>query len=100
MSRSLLYVTLSRVTNLKGLYIIGKFNPPKSPNEKDSVLCEIKKLKEEKSLKIFSDKLQNLYKSRIIYQNERSLSKNLKNIISDDWYKNSDILNTRTLYFL
>ncbi|KAJ8915563.1 hypothetical protein NQ315_012447 [Exocentrus adspersus] len=64
MKRSLLYVGLSRVTNLA-----GSFNPPKPPKDDDPVFVEIERLKREKSLKTFDHSL-GTFDLKITYLNK------------------------------
>ena len=46
MSRSCLYVAVSRATCLAGLYLVGKFRKPNPPTGTDSVEEEMKRLNE------------------------------------------------------
>ena len=47
LNRQLLYVACSRVTKSSGLYLIGKFVPPKPPANNDIVMNELKRLENE-----------------------------------------------------
>uniref|UniRef100_A0A8D8UR91 ATP-dependent DNA helicase n=1 Tax=Cacopsylla melanoneura TaxID=428564 RepID=A0A8D8UR91_9HEMI len=50
LTRPMLYVALSRVTKLSGLFIIGKFLGVKAPKENDPVILEMERLRKEKQL--------------------------------------------------
>ena len=47
MSRSCLYVGLSRATCLSGLYLVGQFKKPKSPTSNDPVETEMRRLNDQ-----------------------------------------------------
>ena len=91
-SRSLFYVAFSRVRQLSDLYIIGKFvnlNKTKSDNNLDMVM---KDLKLNKNLTLsFNENIKG-NKLIIIYQNIRSLHKNINYVINDRWFKQADLL--------
>lgn len=53
---------------------------------------EIKQLKKEKCLKLSYSKVIEGNRIKIIYQNVRSLRKNVINISCDKWYKQTDLL--------
>lgn len=60
LSRSLLYVTLSRVTSAKGSYIVGAFDPPKSlENQNPKLFEQITALKITKLIKFHYDIFEN-----------------------------------------
>ncbi|XP_077265248.1 uncharacterized protein LOC143899122 [Temnothorax americanus] len=92
MTRSMLYVALSRVTKISDLYILGRFIPPKKPSAENSLELEIKRLKREKILELAYSKVIKGNIIKIIYQNVRSLNKNITNINCDKWYKQADLL--------
>ncbi|XP_071581581.1 uncharacterized protein [Temnothorax nylanderi] len=92
MTRSMLYVALSRVTKISNLYILGRFIPPKKPFPENSLELEIKRLKQEKILELAYSKVIKGNIIKIIYQNVRSLNKNITNINCDKWYKQADLL--------
>lgn len=52
LTRSMLYVALSRVTKLSGLYLIGKFRGVNPPKKDDPILLEMERLRKEKQLEI------------------------------------------------
>lgn len=56
-TRQMLYVALSRVTNLSGLYILGEFKPPKLV-ENNQILEELNKMRREKKLNLTNNNLK------------------------------------------
>jgi hypothetical protein len=74
--RKELYVALSRVPNLKSLFIIGKFRAPKPPKHDES-LEELKRMKTFKALKLPLSFFKNSTGLKIAYQNICSLKKKL-----------------------
>ena len=91
-TRSMLYVALSRVTSLTGLYILGQFKPPLVRRSTDLVLQQLDVLRSEKKLKLCFNNLLNTSGIIVTYLNARSLRKNLKSIISDHWYSRCHVL--------
>lgn len=92
LTRELLYVALSRVTNLKNLYIVGKFTAPPKPKENDSTVAELKRLKTNMPLKLCYNSLQ--VKSGLVvgYHNVVSFFKYRTHIVNDQWYSQCDVL--------
>ena len=92
LSRQLLYVALSRVTKLKNLYIIGKFQAPGAPNAQDDTMVEINRLKTIKGLNLCFNSLEQKNGLTIGYQNVLSFKKYRAHIENDTWYKQCDVL--------
>ena len=65
--------------------------PPTSSKGRDSATAEIQRLRDDSQLKLSYNNLLDAYNA-IIYQNVRSLCKNLTHILSDHWYMRSEIL--------
>lgn len=85
---SLIYVALSRVPSINGLYIIGDFVEPTFSS--NSVKMEMNRLQ---AAELNLSKEDMFVKSlNIAYLNIRHLKPNLTNIGSDKWYANMDIL--------
>ena len=97
-TRSMLYVALSRVRKLDDLFILGKFKPPKEPLESDAVVLALKDLRENKVLNLSFSKVFNGNLIKIIYQNCRSLKSNAKYIKSDPWYLQADLIISYSLF--
>lgn len=74
-TRELLYVTLSRVTKLSNLFIVGQFNPPPAPGSDDSTVAEINRLKTQKQLKLNFNTLQSKFGPVVAYHNITSFFK-------------------------
>lgn len=91
-TRSMLYVALSRVKNLSGLFILGKFKKPVPPKVGDPVVKELNKLKTEKRMILSFESLQNIGGLKIVYHNVCSLVKKLGCITSDAWYSYADVI--------
>lgn len=94
MDRSLLYVAFSRVTNINGLYLIGKFVPPKPPSFKHGPTIEMKRMRQDALL---IPKFQHLRQVpngtiQIISHNVQSLRIHAKSIESDPVYFLSHLL--------
>lgn len=90
---TLLYVAFSRVTELKNLYILGKFENSKVPDGKvRSVQKELQRLRSEKRLKLAFETFDNKTGNVIIYLNARSLIQNHEHISADKWYQNGEVL--------
>lgn len=90
-STSLIYVGLSRVTSLEGLYIVDKLPVPdeRGINETANIVDHMKKTKQVKlcyDIEIRGDIL------RIVYLNIYHLKNKIEHIISDNWYKQFDVL--------
>jgi hypothetical protein len=88
-TRSMLYVALSRVTKLSGLYILGNFKCPKL-KRREETLEELQKLKTTKQL-VLLNSLEPHSGIKITYLNITSF-KNLENVTTDQWYLQGDIL--------
>lgn len=100
LTRQKMYVAFSRVTNLSGLYILGKFKAPKPPKVDDKAMNAIKKLKTEKKLELVFNDLSTKTGPVIAYHNVRSFAKHSNHIKNDYWYSKCDILilsETRTM---
>lgn len=91
-TRSLLYVALSRVTSLSGLYILGKFRSPKSTKEEDPVIKEIIRLKTKKQICLQVDDFATKEGVKIIYKNVCSIRKKIEHIKSDEFYNVGNVL--------
>lgn len=92
LQRQLLYVALSRVTKLSGLYIVGEFKPPTEPKPGDKLMNAIDELKTEKKLKLSFNDLENETGSIIAYHNIESYDDYQNHIKNDAWYSKCDIL--------
>lgn len=88
LTKSMLYVALSRVTKLSVLFILDKFTPPKAKN--DDVMQEIIKLKYSKQMQLNYNNLKSINGIVIVYQNVHLLQKKL--IKNDSWYNRAHIL--------
>ncbi|XP_055685061.1 uncharacterized protein LOC129791128 [Lutzomyia longipalpis] len=98
----MMYVALSRVTSLNGLYIIGTFTPQRLSHSGQRIINEIHKLRTEKRLKDFFEDVRRVdpKKVKICYQNIVSLHKHFNDIDTDSWYKCFNIVilsETKTL---
>lgn len=91
-TRTMLYVALSRVTKLSNLYIIGNFIPPTKSTKNDPTSDEIENLKTNKTLRLCYDTLENKCGLVVGYHNVRSFFKYKKHIENDPWYNHCDIL--------
>lgn len=94
LNRSLLYVALSRVTNLKGLFLIGKFKPPNPPDINHSPTIEMERMRKEAKL---IPKYQYLHEipdgtMQIVSHNVQSLRAHVKTIAKDPVYAKSSLL--------
>lgn len=96
MTRALLYVACSRVTNISGLYLIGNFDPPKY--KEDVVDRELNYLRENKKLILHHSKIYSMDSKNIniFYHNVQSLNKHYLDIIADETF----FLNTTLILFL
>ncbi|EDS27530.1 conserved hypothetical protein [Culex quinquefasciatus] len=93
MTRQLVYVALSRVTTLEGLYILGTFpGNMKSNNTLTISTNEIQRMRSERLLPLVYDNLMNVDGLVIAYLNVQSLKTSLKHILSDQWYLRCDVL--------
>lgn len=90
--RSMMYVALSRVTSLNGLYLVGEFRPPNPPSKNDPVFRELNRLENEKLLDICFDTLDEKNGPIIAYHNVASFRKYRQHMINDKWYSNVDVL--------
>ncbi|GBM80454.1 ATP-dependent DNA helicase PIF1 [Araneus ventricosus] len=91
-TRPLLYVALSRVSSISGLYIIGKFRVPKESKIEDPCLQQLCKLRRTKNLYMPLSVLKNSAGFKVAYQNVCSLTHKLQFIKSDKWYFYNDVL--------
>lgn len=94
MERASLYVGCSRCTSASGLYIVGKFMPPKRMEDDNRVKLEIDRIKEEKPLvptySFLTTCPDNFF--QILYHNVQSLRKHYKLITNDHVFMCSDLL--------
>ncbi|XP_055600404.1 uncharacterized protein LOC129749455 [Uranotaenia lowii] len=92
-TRQLIYVALSRVSKLSGLYILGNFpgNMADNPTIR-ACLKETERLKTYRQLTLSFNNLTTHTGLVIAYQNSRSLRENLKYINADAWYSRCDII--------
>lgn len=92
-SNQILYVALSQVKTINGLFIVGSFEPPQNKTKtKTDALDELLFMKSEKKLKLSFNNLKEKKGLLIIYQNINSLKTNAKFTLSDEWYNRGDIL--------
>lgn len=85
---SLIYVALSRVPSINGLYIVGEFSDPKFSS--NIVKEEMERLR---STELNLSDHETFQKSfNIAYLNKGHLKPNLINLEADKWYLNMDIL--------
>ncbi|XP_055845331.1 uncharacterized protein LOC129911529 [Episyrphus balteatus] len=99
--RSMMYVALSRVTSLTGLFIIGNFSPPNATAEENLILDELRRLRNDCKMNLSFKNFEKKTGLIVAYQNARSLKKNINCVIADHWYSNCDVLvfsETQTLY--
>lgn len=90
----MLYVALSRVTRLSGLYILGEFAIPKKTmaNSTNAALAELTRLRKSKSLKLSYNNLTDENGLIIVYQNVGTFKNKVHHITNDSWFLRSDIL--------
>lgn len=91
----MLYVAVSRVTTLSGLFIIGEFklpNAPKNYKVVNSALAELARLRANKILKLSYDNLETVVGTKVCYMNIGTLRQNFTHIIADKWYLRTGIL--------
>ena len=86
-----MYVALSRVTKMSGLYIIGEFKLQKTSKKENGGIAEMHRLRREREMKLSYDNLCNR-KDKIIYQNVGSLNQTFGCIMADEWDSQADIL--------
>lgn len=86
----MLYVALSRVTSLNGLFILKEFNPPKKINE--CLTNEISDLRKNRKVNLFFSNDFKGNELKVIYHNARSLKLHFKHVLSDQWYHQANIL--------
>ncbi|XP_069962621.1 uncharacterized protein [Bactrocera oleae] len=87
MSNQMMYVALSRVKSINGLFIIGDFQPLNTNTKtKSDTFNELQFMKSNRQLELSFNNLKNENAFKIIYQNVNSLKKNEKLIITDEWY--------------
>lgn len=94
MNRSLLYVALSRVTNINGVYLIGKFIPPSPPSEKHTPTLEMKRMRQEAQLIPRYQYLRQVPDGviQIVSHNVQSLRAHAKTLEKDPVYVTSSLL--------
>lgn len=94
MDRSLLYVAFSRVTKLEGLFIIGNFHAPKSPDERHLPTNEMKRLRQFAMLELKFQHLRMIPNDsiQIVSYNIQSLRKHHSFVNNDEVFLNSNIL--------
>jgi len=94
MERSLIYVALSRATSLNGLYLIGDFKPPNTPQSNHPPLVEMERMRNESLLvpKFVSLRELPVNTFQIISHNVQSLRKHLQCITNDKVYMESNLL--------
>lgn len=90
--RQMLYVALSRVTKLSGLYIIGHFKAPNPRPSDDPVALELQKLNTYKKLVIAYNNLIERRGLTIGYHNIVSYKQYYSHIKKDPWYYRCDVL--------
>ncbi|XP_059142987.1 uncharacterized protein LOC131930491 [Physella acuta] len=91
-TRPLLYVALSRVSSITGLYIVGDFRIPKQSTHEDPSLQELYRLRTAKSLNLPLRTFKDSTGFKVAYQNVCSLTNKLQYIKGDNWYFQSDLL--------
>lgn len=94
MNRSLLYVALSRVTNLKGLYLIGKFEAPSPPSANHAPTVEMQRMRLEAALIPQFQHLRQVPDGmiQIVSHNVQSLRAHAKTIERDQVFAKSNLL--------
>lgn len=94
MEISLLYVAFSRATSLNGLYIIGKFKPPRQRLPTDPVIVEMNRMKKFCPLIPKFQWLRNVPENlfQIVSHNVQSIRKHHRSIRSDSIYMSSHLL--------
>ena len=90
-STSALYVACGRSTSASGLYIVGKFNPPRAPAENDQVRAELCRLRTEKKLITHYEENFNSESIEIFYHNVQSLHKHIEDVRMDHLVRSLDI---------
>ena len=89
----MLYVALSRTTDLKSIDIIGNFKPPKCRSKQsDPILVELARLESDQMLTLSYNNLNEFTEESIVFLNIRSSNKHLNKIIKDKWYSRHEIL--------
>jgi len=92
-TRESLYVACSRATSLNGLYINGKFTPPKAPPKDDAVSVEMTRLRDAPmkfSLRFLQDIPPEFVK--IYFHNVQSFISHIPDVICDQCAVGSDIM--------
>lgn len=94
MSRSLLYVAVSRAISLEGLFLIGNFYAPLQPKESDEVVKEMNRLRNYSMICPKYAFLRSVHEEiiQIISHNVQSIRKHFDSIRCDKIYTNSHIL--------
>lgn len=97
--KTALYVALSRASSLKGLYIVGTFNPTKPDPPTHRVVVEMARLRKEPLIPRFS-MLKHVPKDvyQIISYNIQSAIAHTKHIIGDSTFINSDLILLQELW--
>ncbi|XP_026481429.1 uncharacterized protein LOC113388245 [Ctenocephalides felis] len=94
--KSMLYVALSRVKKLSGLYILGSFDIQPSTSANDVTmkrsLVEINRLRATKTLNLSYNTLKDVTSPVLIYQNVGTLKKQMSHINADRWFRRGDIV--------
>ncbi|XP_026475405.1 uncharacterized protein LOC113380264 [Ctenocephalides felis] len=94
--KSMLYVALSRVKKLSGLYILGSFDIQPSTSANDVTmkrsLVEINRLCATKTLNLSYNTLKDVTSPVLIYQNVGTLKNKMSHIIADRWFRRGDIV--------
>ena len=88
----LLYVLFSRVQRLDDIYIIGEFKQPKKTVTNVIINNRIDFLRNSRKLQLSFHSELKTNNINILYNNIRSIRKNLTQIIKDDWYTQFDLL--------
>ena len=90
-TRKMLYVALSRVSKLSGLYILGNIKFPNRTKLNEPTNTEMQRLRNNE-LKLTMEDVDKYKGTKVIYQNVRSLKKYIEDILSDHFYFTGDIL--------
>jgi len=93
-SRRLLYVGCSRVTNLEGLFFDGQFEPPEIVGLEDETYVEMNRLLTTSNLNYELTFLQDINNCslKVVFQNVQSFRKHKMDIISDPFFMMADVL--------
>jgi len=92
-TREKIYVALSRVKNLAGLYLIGTFNPPKPSSPTSDLSVELQRLQSPAvRLQLCYDDLKKTTGLKVIYHNVQAMNTSYKQILCDSWYTRADVM--------